>query len=402
MTYDFTTVLDRRGHDALAVDAIGGPDGTFPAPDEGLDAIPMWVADMSFPVCPAICDAIAERVAHPSFGYFEHSDAYYDAILAWHRDRHGVEGMTRECVGYENGVLGGLVNALRALAAPGDAVLLHAPTYTGFTHSLEENGFRLSASPLVLDDGGVWRMDYEDMERRLVEERIHVALLCSPHNPTGRVWERWELERAMELFRAHGVHVVSDEIWSDIVRPGVTHVPTQSVSADARARTVALYAPTKTFNLAGLRNSYHVVYDPALRDRIESASARTHYNGMNVLSMHALVAAYGPQGRQWADELNEVIAANVDWACDFVRDRLPGVRTSRPQGTYMLYLDCSEWCCEHGRTLDELLSRGWHAGVYWQDGRPFGGPCHVRMNLALPMARMQEAFGRLEGRAFVA
>ena len=304
MTYDFTSILDRAGHDALALDAIGAPGSGYLAPDAGFDPIPMWVADMSFPVAPSITRAIQERLQHPTFGYFSPSDAYYQAIINWHRDRKGVGDLEPRHIGYENGVLGGVVSALTAFAAPGDPVLVHSPTYVGFTHALVDNGFKIVHSPLVRDEEGVWRMDYEDMERRLAEEHIHVAILCSPHNPCGRVWERWELERAMELFRAHDCVVVSDEIWSDIVRPGRAHIPTQSVSRDARERTIALYAPSKTFNLASLIGSYHVIYNDYLRDRVTSKGAKTHYNGMNVLSQHALIGAYGPEGRVWAEMRN--------------------------------------------------------------------------------------------------
>ena len=400
MTYDFTTILDRRGHDALAVDAIGKPGSGYPAPEEGFDAIPMWVADMNFPVAPSIKRAIEARLAYPTFGYFEPSDAYYQAIIDWHRTRKGVDDLEPRHIGYENGVLGGVVSALTSFAAPGDPVLVHSPTYVGFTHALEDNGFRIVHSPLVRDEDGVWRMDFDDMERRIEQERIHAVIFCSPHNPCGRVWERWEVERAMEIYRAHDCVVVSDEIWSDIVRPGVMHVPTQSVSADARERTIALYAPSKTFNLAGLVGSYHVIYSDYLRDRVATKGKKTHYNHMNVLSQHALIGAYGPEGQLWADELNQVIAGNVDWACDFIAERLPGVSVYRPQGTYMLFLDCSEWCEKHGVGIDELQRAGHRVGVCWQDGRAFHGPCHVRVNLALPLSRVQEAFRRLDEHVF--
>ena len=400
MTYDFTTILDRRGHDALAVDAIGKPGSGYSAPEEGFDAIPMWVADMNFPVAPSIKRAIEERLEYPTFGYFEPSDAYYQAIIDWHRIRKGVGDLEPRHIGYENGVLGGVVSALTSFAVPGDPVLVHSPTYVGFTHALEDNGFRIVHSPLVRDEDGVWRMDFDDMERRIEQERIHAVIFCSPHNPCGRVWERWEVERAMEIYRAHDCVVVSDEIWSDIVRPGVTHVPTQSVSADARERTIALYAPSKTFNLAGLVGSYHVIYSDYLRDRVDTKGKKTHYNHMNVLSQHALIGAYGPEGQLWANELNQVIAGNVDWACDFIAERLPGVGVYRPQGTYMLFLDCSEWCEKHGVGIDELQRAGHRVGVYWQDGRAFHGPCHVRVNLALPLSRVQEAFRRLDEHVF--
>lgn len=374
MTYDFTTILDRAGHDALALDAIGAPGSGYPAPEAGFDPIPMWVADMNFPVAPSITRAIEERLAYPTFGYFRPSDAYYQAIIDWHRDRKGVCDLEPRHIGYENGVLGGVVSALTAFAVPGDPVLVHSPTYVGFTHSLEDNGFKIVHSPLVRDEQGVWRMDFEDMERRLADERIHVAIFCSPHNPCGRVWERWEVERAMALYEKHDCVVISDEIWSDIVRPGCAHVPTQSVSEDARERTVALYAPSKTFNLAGLIGSYHVIYSDYLRDRVESKGSKPHYNSMNVLSQHALIGAYGPEGRAWADELNQVIAGNVDWACDFIERSLPGVDVFRPQGTYMLFLDCAQWCEKNGRGIEELLRAGWRVASTGRTGVPSTGP----------------------------
>ena len=225
-------------------------------------------------------------------------------------------------------------------------------------------------------------------------------MFCSPHNPCGRVWERWELERAMELFRKRDVYVVSDEIWSDLTLEGYRHIPTQSVSEDARQRTAALYAPSKTFNLAGLVGSYHVIYNPWLRERVDKESALCHYNEMNVLSMHALTAAYDREGQEWLDELRQVLTGNVDFACDYIAARFDGVKVSRPQGTYMLFLDCADWCAAHGTTIDGLERMGWDVGVAWQDGRMFHGPCHIRVNLALPLSRVEEAFRRLDKYVF--
>lgn len=399
MTYDFTTIIERHGQDALAVDGLGS--GAAPeAPEAGFDFIPMWVADMNFPVVPAIQDAVIERVRQPHFGYFAPREEYFVKIVEWQSLRNGVEGLEPEHIGYENGVLGGVISALEAFAAPGDEVLVHSPTYIGFTNALANAGFRIVHSPLRLDGDGVWRMDFDDMERVLSERAVHAAIFCSPHNPTGRVWERDEVERAMEIYRRHDCVVISDEIWSDIILPGHRHVPTQSVSEDARMRTVALYAPSKTFNLAGLVGGYHIIYNGYLRDRIAAQASKSHYNAMNVLSMHALMGAYGAEGRAWLDELREVIAGNVDFACRYIAERFDGVALSRPEGTYMLFLDCTAWCAARGASLDDLLRAGWRVGVGWQDGRPFHGPCHIRMNLALPLSRVREAFERLDRHVF--
>ena len=165
-------------------------------------------------------------------------------------------------------------------------------------------------------------------------------------------------------------------------------------------RTVALYAPSKTFNLAGLVGSYHIVYNPRIKDRMDKEASLSHYNSMNVMSMHALLGAYKPEGYEWVDELKQVITGNVDWAVEFIRTHLDGITVSRPQGTYMLFLDCSGWCEKHGCDVGVLLKKGWDYGVGWQDGRPFHGEHHIRVNLALPLKRVQEAFERLEKYVF--
>ena len=399
MQFDFTTILDRRGKDALAVDAIG-EGKMFPPPKEGFDIIPMWVADMNFPVVSSIQQAIADRLQHPTFGYFMPREEYFDAIIRWHREHNDVQDLQPEHIGYENGVLGGVIAALNVLCSKGDKVLLHSPTYIGFTFSLKDNGYDIIHSPLKLDEQGIWRMDFEDMEKKLVEHKIHAAIFCSPHNPTGRVWEEWEIRKAMELYQKHNVWVISDEIWSDLLLEGYQHIPTQSVSEDAKMRTVALYAPSKTFNLAGLVGSYHIIYNSWLRDRCAKESGLSHYNSMNVLSMYALLGAYGTEGNQWLRQFRSVMTANADFACDYIKNHFDGVSVSRPQGTYMLFIDCQKWCERTGKSMDELLHAGWDVGVYWQDGRMFHGPYHIRMNLALPLSRVQEAFRRLDQYVF--
>lgn len=401
MKYDFTSILDRKGKDSIAVDELPfpGSERNWKVKEE-FSRIPMWVADMNFPVAPSITRALKERLVHPSYGYFLPRDAYYEAIIRWQRSQNGVEGLTREAIGYENGVLGGVVSALHVLCSQGDPVLVHTPAYIGFTGVLKNNGYESVHSPLKKDVNGVWRMDFEDMEAKIKKHHIHAAIFCSPHNPSGRVWERWEIEKAMEIFRDNDVYVVSDEIWSDLVLEGHRHIPAQSVSEDAKQRTVALYAPTKTFSLAGLTGSYHIIYNKYLRERIRKEASLCHYNEMNVLSMHALIGAYEPEGQEWLKELLEVLTGNVEYACTYIREHFEGVSLTKPEGTYMLFLDCSEWCKRQGRTLDELLEAGTSVGVIWQDGRPFFGECHIRMNLALPFSLVQEAMERLDKYVF--
>ena len=398
MKYDFTSVLDRRGRDSLAFDKVPF-DGV--RPDAGFEPIPMWIADMSFPCAPVVLDAIAKRMEMPNFGYFSLPPEYFESILGWQKRRNGVENLLPEHIGYENGVLGGVSSALQALTAPGEPVLVHSPTYVGFTHTLNDTGRPIIHSELQRDEQGIWRMDYEDMDTKLKAHNIHFAIFCSPHNPTGRVWERWEIEKAMEVYAANDCVVISDEIWSDIIMPGCKHIPTQSVSADARERVIAFYAPSKTFSLAGLVGSYHIIYNNYLRNRVVRQSTLTHYNDVNVLSMRALIGAFSPEGEEWADEMLQVIDRNLSYACDFIKDNFPGVRVMRPQGTYMLFLDCAEVLRGKGISITELQHRGVRCGVIWQNGEDFIYPDTIRMNLALPKSKLVEAFDRLKKYVFI-
>lgn len=397
MKYDFTSILDRKGMDAIAVAPEEDPYGIAPKGEikEGFDLIPMWVADMNFPTVPTICEAMIERAKHPAFGYFAPKKEYYDSIIDWHKTRNGVTRLEPKHIGYQNGVLGGVLSALAVLCSAGDNILIHSPTYVGFLEEVGLVGYHLIDSPLVKDEDDVWRMDFEDMEAKIRKYHIHTTIFCSPHNPTGRVWEREELEKAFEIFQRNNVYVVADEIWSDLTLEGHKHIPTQSVNEDAAQRTIAFYAPSKTFNLAGLVGSYHIIYNDYLRDRVVRQSMLPVYNSMNVLSMHALIGAYKPEGHEWVDELRHVLTGNIDFAVDFIHENFPGVEVSKPQGTYMLLLDCGKWLAQHGKSLDELLRSGVEVGVLWQDGRQFNRPDSIRMNLALPFSRVEEAFRRL-------
>ena len=399
MQFDFETMLERHGMDSIAVDAIGT--GFAPAgPKKGFDAIPMWVADMNYATCPAIQESVIRRVQHPAFGYFDPSDAYYDSIIRWQETRNRVTGLEKKHIGYENGVLGGVISTLNALCSRGDAVLLQSPAYIGFTHVLENNGYKIVLNPLVQDETGAWRLDYADLERKIIKNRVHAAIFCNPHNPCGRVWTPEEIRKAMDIFERHEVWVVSDEIWSDLLLNGSRHTPVQSVSDYARSHTAAFYAPSKTFNLAGLVGSYHIIYNDRLRERQGKEASLSAYNAMNVLSMHALIGAYGPEGMAWVDQLRNELSRNVNYACDFIRDHFPCISVRKPEGTYMLFLHCEEWCRTHKKTLDELQRAGTDVGVAWQDGRPFYDPWGIRMNLALPFHKMKEAFDRLEKYVF--
>lgn len=387
--------------DAIALDGIGKYPGFSPEPPEkGFDIIPMWVADMNFPTVPTIISALSERLKYPHFGYFMKREEYTNSIIDWQLKRHGTTDLTKEDIGYQNGVLGGIVSALNIYCSKGDKVLVHSPLYMGFKSILENNGYKIIISDLIKDEKGIYRMDYEDMEKKIKDNKIHATIFCSPHNPCGRVWEKEEILKAMEIFEKYKVYIAADEIWSDLILHKNKHIPTQSVNDYAKNHTIALYSTTKTFNLSGLVGSYHIVYNKYLRDRLEKESSLSHYNSMNMLSMYALIGAYKPEGHEWVDELNQVLSGNMDYALNFIKEHFKGVTFSPPEGTYMLFLDCTEFCKENNKTIEEVEKAAWKVGVAIEDGRLFNGPYHLRLNLALPFTRVKEAFDRLDKYVF--
>ena len=242
-------------------------------------------------------------------------------------------------------------------------------------------------------------MDFDDVEAKIRDNNVHAAIFCSPHNPTGRVWEQWELEKFSEICEKYDVWVVSDEIWSDIILPGNKHIPTQSATEYLKQHTVACYSPTKTFSLAGFQEGYHVIYNKYLRDRVNKEASLSHYNALNLISMYAHIGACTDMGMEWTDELCQVLGENIDLMCNYF-GTIDGLEFSRPQGTYLIYLDCSGYCKRTGKTLDELLKACWDHGVALQDGRGFHGACHMRLNLALPKAKVEEAIERLKKYVF--
>lgn len=401
MKYDFDTVFERKGHDAAAFDAIGSARKDAPsAPMDGFSVIPMWIADMNFRTCPSVKKAIIERAEYDTMGYFSPYDTYYNAIIQWHNARKPVDGLEPVHIAYHNGVLGGVISALNVLCSRGDPVLVNAPTYAGFINCLKANGYNIIPSFLRLNNGDTWQIDFDDMEKKIKDNNIHVFILCSPHNPCGRVWTGEELIRILDICRKYEVYVISDEIWSDIIMPGHRHIPTQSVNEYARERTIALYAPTKTFNTAGLVGSYSIVFNKFLRDRLERESELCSYNEMNVLSMHALMGAYSPDGSAWTDELIHVLDKNATDVVNFFRNDISDIKVAKPEGTYMLLVDCTDYCASHSLTISDVIKAGWNVGLAWADGRFFNAPCHLRLNVALPQTLLNEAMKRMQEYVF--
>lgn len=390
MNYDFDKVWDRVGHDAMKWDAARNPESAVYTTAESI--IPMWVADMDFATAPSVVDALKERIEHPLFGYFPLPDRYINAIANWQKTRFGVEyPIERNNIMYQNSVLGGVSSFLSAYTLPGENVLVNSSTYVGFQGTAKNAARTLCYSDLEKDENGVYRMNFEDMEKKIEDNKISVMIFCSPHNPTGRVWERWEIEKVVEMCDRHDVKIISDEIWSDfIVDPACKHIPTQSVSERARQITMALYAPSKTFNLAGLVGSYSLMYNQQMINKITAVSASTHYNGANVLSCHALIGGY-EGGAEWVDQLVRYIRGNQEYIVNYINDHFKGVSAYLPQGTYLLWVNVTD--C--GKDLDTVIKEMKEVGVLVNDGRAFKGQGFLRFNTACPRSLCEEAMKRL-------
>jgi len=386
MKYDFDRELDRTGTASVKWDFIKEKTG-----DAGV--IPLWVADMDFAVADEIRDAILERASHPIYGYTVRGDSYYDALTGWYARRHDWK-IERDWITHSNGVLNAIATAILAMTEEGDGVIIQPPVYHPFPRVIRQAGRRVVENPLVLDDG-VYRMDYDGLERLIEAEKPGAMLLCNPHNPVGRVFTRGELAQLGEICLAHGIPVISDEIHGDIIHPGHVHVPFIEASPVTPGSAIVCTAPSKTFNLAGLSTSNIIIPDPVLRAKFESANRRAGAETYNLFGAVACEAAYA-YGGQWFDEVLAYIGENKLFSMAFLKEHLPGVRVIEPEGTYFLWFDLSCLGLDDAALETFLVS---NARIWVNQGFTFGlgGSGFVRMNLACRQALLEEALGRLVG-----
>lgn len=379
--FDFTTPIDRRGSGAAKV----GPHPKFP----DADVLPFWVADMDFAVAPAIRDALQAKLDHGIFGYEGASDAYRAAVTGWFARRFGWRPDPKH-ITTTPGVVFAVATAIRAFTEPGDAVLIQNPVYFPFAGLVKNNGRTLVETTLVLRDGH-YAIDFAEFERQIEANDVKLFVLCSPHNPTGRVWTREELSRMAEICAAHGVIVFADEIHCDFVYPGHTHTPFASLSPEAAAIAAIGTAPSKTFNLAGLQGSNIFIADDTLRRRYQAELAAQGYGAPNNLAMAATVAAYNA-GEPWLAALLPHLAGNIAALRKALADT--PIRLIEPEGTYLMWLDCRAL-----NLTDDALEAFFvkDAGLWLNAGITFGsaGAGFMRMNLACPRATLDAGLKRL-------
>ncbi|HUJ74451.1 MAG TPA: MalY/PatB family protein [bacterium] len=383
MAYDFDRLVDRRGTASVKWDYENEYTG-----HTGL--LPLWVADMDFPAPGPVMDAIRHRVDHGVFGYVREPDSFFQAARGWMERRHGW-GVPREWIVTSPSVLSALSVILLTFTSPGDGVVIQPPVYHPFGLRIRANGRRVVENPLVLR-GGKWEMDLDGLER-VMDAGTRMLILCSPHNPAGRVWERSELERLAGMCRSRGVLVVSDEIHFDLVLPGHRHTPLASLSPESAANTITLVAPTKTFNLAGLGCSLTLIASPAHREKFEAAQSAIMGIAPNAISVAAAEAGWRHAG-PWLDELLVYLQGNYGLLKRFVVERLPSLGLFALQGTYLALVDFGRLGLSNAALREKLLG---NARVWLDDGVKFGRGAEQmqRMNLACPRSVLKEALERM-------
>lgn len=384
-TYDFDAVIQREHTNSLKFDFTvkrGRP----------ADVLPLWVADMDFQTPEEVIDALVEKSRHGIFGYSEPDGEYFSAVSGWFRTRHGWDIDPRHIV-RTPGVVFALCTLIRALTRPGDAVLIQEPVYYPFRQSIRANQRKPVVSELV-SDGGKYRIDFADFERKIVDHHVKLFLLCSPHNPVGRVWTREELAKIGGICVRHGVFVAADEIHQDFIYPGHRHTVFSEIDPSFKENSAVCTAPSKTFNLAGLHIANTFIADPEVRKAVEDDLDRAGYSQSNIMGLVACRAAY-LHGASWLDQLKEYLTANLDYFRNFLETRLPELKLIEPEGTYLVWVDFS-WL---GMSIPELEDFIVDKAHLWLDGgHIFGksGCGFQRFNIACPRPVLRQALEQLE------
>ncbi len=385
MNFDFDKPIARSGTNSLKHDF-------FVERGMPTDTLPMWVADMDFTVPPAVTQALMLRCEHGVFGYTDAKEDYFNVLKSWFSRRFSWD-IDPSWVVKTPGVVFALCTAVRAFTEPGDAVLIQQPVYYPFASAVTNNDRKLIVSTLLYENGR-YKMDYNDFEDKIIQNKVRLFILCSPHNPVGRVWTTEELTRIGEICLKHNVLILSDEIHADFVHAGHRHTVFASIRPEFAENTITCTAPSKTFNLAGLQISNILIANDSVRRRFKQEIRRTGYDEPNIMGLVACKAAY-EQGDQWLDALLAYLAENVMLVREFVRDRLPGVTLVEPEGTYLVWLDFSRLGLSD-KELDDLII---HKAKLWLDaGTMFGagGSGFQRINIACPRSVVQEALLRIE------
>lgn len=380
MKYDFDTPVNRKKTDCYKWDTL----------NEG--ELPMWVADMDFKAAPPIMKALEKRLNSGVFGYSTVPDDWYDAYINWWGKRHGLN-MSRNDLIFCTGVIPALSSSVRKLTTPAEKVLIQTPVYNNFYNSILNNGRVVIENELIYENGA-YRIDFDDLEKKLSDPQTTLMILCNPQNPTGNIWSREELEKIGDLCKKNNVTVISDEIHCDLTDPGYSYIPFASVNETCRSISVTCIAPTKAFNIAGLHTAAVAAFDRGLYSRMNRALNTDEVAEPNAFSVRAAVAAFD-EGGEWLDELRAYIYENKRTVEQFLSRELPGIKLISSHATYLLWLDCSETFGEIDDPADYIRKT---SGLFVCNGDWYGKQCKkfVRFNVACPRSQVVEALERLK------
>lgn len=378
MGYNFDTKTDRRNSNSLKWDVSE-------------NELPMWVADMDFPTAPEIREAICRRAEHGIYGYSIVPDAWYEAYQHWWQKYHEFE-IEKDWLIFCTGVIPAISSAVRKLTTPGENVLVQTPVYNIFFNSIVNNGRNVLESPLGFENGKYF-IDFDRLEKELSNPQTTMMILCNPHNPVGKIWEKETLAKIGELCARHHVTVLSDEIHCDLTAPGLTYTPFASVSETCRNISVTAIAPTKTFNLAGLQTAAVVVPDEVLRHKMWRALNTDEVAEPNAFAVDAAVAAF-TKGKLWLDELREYLQENKEFVRNYIEKELPQLSIVSLDVTYLLWIDCGKLA---GTSSEFAAFLRKTTGLYLSAGKEYGGNGErfVRLNIACPREFVQDGMERL-------
>lgn len=385
MSYDFDRVIDRKGTYSLKYDF---------AREHGKreDVLPMWVADMDFQTAPEILERLEQVVHHGIFGYSESKEEYFLAVQRWYREHFGWQ-VEQSWLFRTPGVVFAIAMAIQAFTKEGDAVLVQQPIYYPFREVIRDNNRVLINSSLRQIDGH-YEIDFQDLEEKIQKNHVKLFLLCSPHNPVGRVWKEWELRKLGEICLRHGVLVISDEIHSDFTYQGHTHHVFASLSEEFADITMTCTAPSKTFNLAGLQVSNIFIPNPELRKKFQKAMDAAGYSQINLMGLAACQAAY-EKGESWLEQLKAYLAENLAFVREYLQEHLPRIKLIEPEGTYLVWLDFRELGLTEEQREDLIINK---ARLWLDSGVMFGedGEGFERVNIACPRVTLRQALEQLE------